>query len=542
MPELVRFGSSTESNKAVMLDIEALISTRLLLQANSGGGKSYALRKMIEEAFGKVQIILLDIEGEFATLREKYDFFLIGSTQHGADLPISLKVAGVLPKRLLELQASTIIDMSELKAHERILFVKRFLESLVNLPKELWNPVIVVLDEAHVFCPQKESCESANAVIDLASRGRKRGQCLWAATQRISKLNKDVAAECNNKLIGRASLDVDMKRASEEIGFTTKEDMRSLRELNAGEFFAFGPALAKGVNKISIDAVKTSHPKVGHRIIQSSTPTPQRVMQLIGKLADLSVEADSKEKTEADMKRDIASLRGQLLAAENKIKKLETSGGKERVVERQVAVLSPEVKKELEKILTCIAKIEGTVATVTNVQNTTRFSNVITPSLSVLGGPLRSGAMRILATITSFHPKPLTKSQVAVLVGMKASGGTFNTYIGELKRNVWIQQLGDYFYVTPDGMQAAGDVQPVSRKPEDILRLWAGQFRSGAGNMLREIAGLYPEWISKGALGDRLGMVASGGTFNTYLGELRSTGLVELRDGLVRATKELFPE
>jgi hypothetical protein len=156
--------------------------------------------------------------------------------------------------------------------------------------------VIVVLDEAHIFCPQKEKSESAGAVIDLASRGRKRGQCLWAATQRISKLNKDVAAECNNKLIGRAILDVDMKRAAEEIGFTTKDDVRSLRELNAGEFFAFGPALPKGVHKILIDPVQTSHPKVGHRIMQGATPTPEKVKELIGKLADLSTEAPSRRR------------------------------------------------------------------------------------------------------------------------------------------------------------------------------------------------------------------------------------------------------
>jgi hypothetical protein len=307
-------------------------------QANSGGGKSYTLRKIIEEAFGKVQIILLDIEGEFATLREQHDFFLIGSTEHGADLPISLNIASVLPKRLLELQASTILDMSELKAHERILFVKRFLEALVNVPKDLWQPVVIVLDEAHIFCPQKEKCESAGAVIDLASRGRKRGQCLWAATQRISKLNKDVAAECNNKLIGRAILDVDMKRAAEEIGFTTKEDIRSLRELGPGEFFAFGPALARGVNKIRIDSVRTTHPKVGHRILQSPTPAPIKIRELIGKLADLSEEAEQKEMTLDDLKRDNAFLRGQLLAAQQRAKVLEARPPPERTIEKEVVL------------------------------------------------------------------------------------------------------------------------------------------------------------------------------------------------------------
>jgi hypothetical protein len=33
--------------------------------------------------------------------------------------------------------------------------VKLFLEALVDAPKQLWHPVLVVLDEAHVFCPEK---------------------------------------------------------------------------------------------------------------------------------------------------------------------------------------------------------------------------------------------------------------------------------------------------------------------------------------------------------------------------------------------------
>ncbi len=48
--------------------------------------------------------------------------------------------------------------------------------------------------------------------------------------------------------------------------------------------------------------------------------------------------------------------------------------------------------------------------------------------------------------------------------------------------------------------------------------------------------------ITKEELGERLAMVSTGGTFNTYLGELRRNGLIETDDGMLRATKELFPE
>ncbi|MFX8199489.1 DUF87 domain-containing protein, partial [Acinetobacter baumannii] len=46
-----------------LLDLERLLATRLLIQAGSGGGKSWLLRRLIEQAFGKVRLIVFDPEG-----------------------------------------------------------------------------------------------------------------------------------------------------------------------------------------------------------------------------------------------------------------------------------------------------------------------------------------------------------------------------------------------------------------------------------------------------------------------------------------------
>src|SRR3989304_2795008 len=213
---------------AVNIDVQRVIEGRLLFQANSGGGKSYALRKFCEVTHGKVQQIILDVEGEFSSLREKFDYILVGKD---GDIPVNLRASELLAKRLLELNTSAIIDLYELKHHERKRFVKNFLDSLMQLPKELWHPCLIIIDECHIFSPESKSgqAESLDSVKDLATRGRKRGFALVAATQRLSKLSKDVVAELNTKLIGRSSLDVDMKRAAFELGFTDKSDILSLR-------------------------------------------------------------------------------------------------------------------------------------------------------------------------------------------------------------------------------------------------------------------------------------------------------------------------
>ena len=100
------------------VNLPVMIDTRTLICANSGGGKSYLVRKILEETAGKIPSIVLDIEGEFKTIREKFDFLLIGPM---GDVELNPKAAHLLPRKLLELGISTIIDISDLKRHERVL-------------------------------------------------------------------------------------------------------------------------------------------------------------------------------------------------------------------------------------------------------------------------------------------------------------------------------------------------------------------------------------------------------------------------------------
>src|SRR3990167_6853883 len=183
---------SIKLNSEIEMDLTKLIESKLLVQANSGGGKSWLLRRILEQSHGKVQQIILDPEGEFGTLREKYEYILCGK---GQDAPAEPRSAAMLAIRLLETGVSAVIDLYELHPQERKHFVKLFLEAMINSPKNLWHPVMVVLDEAHVFVPEKGESEAAAAVIGFTSLGRKRGFGAVLATQRISKLAKDAAAE-----------------------------------------------------------------------------------------------------------------------------------------------------------------------------------------------------------------------------------------------------------------------------------------------------------------------------------------------------------
>jgi uncharacterized protein len=316
MSEVVAMRRSEETftiGPGLTCDLQTLVDSRLLVQANSGGGKSWCLRRLLEQTHGRVQQLVIDPEGEFASLREQFDYVL--AARQGGDTAADPRSAKLLAERLLELGVSAILDIYELKAHDRVRFVRFFLEALVNAPKALWHPTIIVVDEAHVFCPQQGEAESAGPVIDLATRGRKRGFCAVLATQRISKLHKDAAAECNNKLIGRTALDVDMARAGDELGMG-KGDRMILRDLRAGEFYAFGPAFSgAGVQRVHVGTVQTTHPKAGGRLAFTAPPPTAKVRAMLPKLADLPAEAEARERTVADLQSEIAGLKRELTAA-----------------------------------------------------------------------------------------------------------------------------------------------------------------------------------------------------------------------------------
>ncbi len=114
------------------IDVQRLIETRMLMQANSGGGKSYAIRKLCEVTYGGAQQLIIDVDGEYHTLREKFDYVLAG--QRGSDCPADVKSAAMLARRLLELNVSAIIDIYELGA-QRGRFVKAFLEAMMQAPR-----------------------------------------------------------------------------------------------------------------------------------------------------------------------------------------------------------------------------------------------------------------------------------------------------------------------------------------------------------------------------------------------------------------------
>lgn len=474
----------------------------------------------------------------------------------------------MLAWRLLELNVSAIVDLYEMQPGERRRFVRLFFEAMVNAPKELYHNVLVILDEAHMFAPEKGESEATGAVIDLASRGRKRFYSLVLATQRISKLAKDAVAECNNKLIGRASLDIDRKRAAEELGMTAKEDILALRTMKPGEFFAFGPAISDEVIKIKIGDVKTSIPRAGS-VAKVTPPTPA-IKKILGKLADLPHEAEQEAKTISELKAELVQLKREkpkLGVSTNPLDK-EKIEAWQRVAAAQakdlklwfkwadamnftfeefvkkVKALSMPIRFE-HKLLNGGAPIDVFIQKDIKVTNVKRSEpSAYDPGYEIkTTGDLTGPEQKILDAIALSEsigvPEP-EQTAVAFMAGYKFGGGGFNNPRGALKSKGLIEYRGKNVVLTEIGRNSAHVSEQAFTTADlhsRVLRILPGPEKK----LLTVLLEIYPNDISGEELAERSGYKFGTGGFNNPKGRLRSLGLVEYpSQGRIRARKILF--
>jgi len=246
------------SGQPVELDLEELLATRLLVQGNSGSGKSHLLRRLLEGSAGLVQQVVIDPEGDFVSLADAFDHIAIDAADY------TLPEVARLGERAREHRASVVLNLEGLEIDNQMRCAATFLSALFDAPREQWYPVLVVVDEAQLFAPAAagEVSEEARrtslaAMTNLMCRGRKRGLAGVIATQRLAKLAKNVAAEASNFLMGRTFLDIDMARAADLLGMERRQ-ADAIRDLARGEFLALGPAISRRPISVRIGAVATA--------------------------------------------------------------------------------------------------------------------------------------------------------------------------------------------------------------------------------------------------------------------------------------------
>ena len=300
----------TNSGATAALDLEELLATRLLVQGNSGSGKSHLLRRLLEQSAPWVQQAIIDPEGDFVTLAERFGHLVIDAEDHTER---GLQVAG---ERARIHRVSTVLNLEGLDAENQMRRAAAFLGGLFDVARDHWYPMLVVVDEAQLFAPAvagEVSDEarklSLSAMTNLMCRGRKRGLAGIVATQRLAKLAKNVAAEASNFLMGRTFLDIDMARAADLLGMERRQ-ADAFRDLERGQFIALGPALSRRPLALRIGPTETKPRNATPRLM----PLPEATLE---DARAVVLAAPPPEPVRAPRRTVAPDLLGQLMAAKS---------------------------------------------------------------------------------------------------------------------------------------------------------------------------------------------------------------------------------
>jgi hypothetical protein len=277
------------SGSAVQVDIEELLATRLLVQGNSGSGKSHLLRRLLEQSARLVQQVVIDPEGDFVTLADAFGHVVIDAGDYNE------REIARMATRIREHRASVVLSLESLELEAQMKCAAVFLNAMFDAPRDHWYPALVVVDEAQMFAPAAAGDVSDDArrtslaaMTNLMCRGRKRGLAGVIATQRLAKLAKNVAAEASNFLMGRTFLDIDMARAADLLGMERRQ-AEQIRDLERGRFLALGPAICRRPVSVKIGTVTTSTRMGTHRLMPMPVAEPGNVQAML--FADMETDA-----------------------------------------------------------------------------------------------------------------------------------------------------------------------------------------------------------------------------------------------------------
>jgi hypothetical protein len=553
----------------------------MFISASSGGGKSETIRHILEQLFGSVQCIVIDREGEYPTLREKFGFVLVGE---GGETPAHPHTAKQVALTLLKTGASAVIDVSEMKHGDMHEFVKNFCAGLMEAPKELWHPCIIIIDEAQVFAPEKGYGESPalGPITELCNRGRKRGFCPILATQRAAKVSKNCTEPLQNFLIGLTMPD-DQQRVSGMFkvppGKPTRDFSIELESLEPGEFFARGAAIGKQPVKVQIQRAITKPPKAGSAAAAKHPPTPDSIRHLLPTLAEIPKEAERKDLTEKEMRKRIAELERDLRVTKGMQAKpaQSVSPERERMLEAQVASLQKTAgvyEKVLRSIGTQAEKVGEIMASIKSQVDSLKGGEGVATVLvapdrklsnfarkTVASAPVHLPAaaaspaephegisgpeQRILDAIRWFEVIGIEEpEQVAVsfFAGYSMKSSSYANPRGSLNRKGMIRLVvGGCIGLTDDGRSAANapGIDPTNAALQQaVLDKLAGPEQK----LLRPLLQVYPDGMASKDLAEESGYSLTSSSFANPRGRLNSYGLTEIRDGKIYARSVLFPE
>lgn len=242
-----------DARNEVRIALRSLIGESIAVLGIKGSGKTNTAAVLIEELLENgLPMTIVDIEGEYWGLKQKYEIFVIGRSEN-VDIEVAVTHAAYFAEYSLRQGVSLILDLSELDQSEMQEFLLGYFTRLWQVAFTIRRPYQIILEEAHEFIPQSIRSPLKEVLTRIALRGRKRGLGMVIVSQRSAKVEKDVLTQAAVLFLHRVVHPIDMKVYQDIVPLPSREVENKIGELRLGE------ALIMLDNKVYITHIRVRH-------------------------------------------------------------------------------------------------------------------------------------------------------------------------------------------------------------------------------------------------------------------------------------------
>lgn len=200
-----------------------------------GSGKSNTAGVIFEELLSaRYPLSLVDIDGEYFGLKERFEVLVAGGGDH-ADVELNMSSVGEVAELSLREGVPVILDVSDMLGGEREAVLFEYLTRLWALAGRLRSPYMIGIEECHEFIPQGVRTRMKDVISRIALRGRKRGLGAVIISQRSAKVEKDVLTQAGMLFLHRVVHEADMRVYGELLPWRKTEAKEVVTQLEVGE-------------------------------------------------------------------------------------------------------------------------------------------------------------------------------------------------------------------------------------------------------------------------------------------------------------------
>lgn len=360
MPEIT-IAKILDDEEPLVLDVhDQLISEPLAILGVRHIGKSYQAGRICEELCSAGQpFIVIDPEGEYWTLKERYPVIVasvgtpVGRPEgYRADVTLTAETAPNLAGRIAEKGYSLVLDLRNATMVDSYTALAGFLEALYEAEARYNRPLVLVMEEAHVLCPEvgrirlPEVRQVQSKVIhwtwEIAARGRHRGLGYVCIARRAAEVAKAVLTQCPIRFVFKLVDPADLSWLRQS--GLDREEIDKVSGLPRGQAVVLGLS----DRPLFVETLPRECTHGGQTPIARAVETPE-LSQAVEDLAEL-IETPPPPGVPEELRKEFEASRAEVLSLRDQVSKLEAEIGRGAEAYSELLVERDTLRKRVSEL------------------------------------------------------------------------------------------------------------------------------------------------------------------------------------------------